>query len=177
MARLFPLPSPLGILAFVTPAPAQQPSSSKTEATEVPLAEAVPVARNPALLAVAQRFREAYEIDLKLGLGNNPKLSRNYELSPLRPEHVENALSIFAWMDAELKRYPAGCVKKFGLKSFVLANAFTARALKTTNPNYSPTLIGDKSTASIFVTVPAVITPHRGSRERLHSLNAFQLPA
>jgi len=159
MARLSPLLGLVALLAAITPTPAQQPSSGKTEATQGHLAESVPVATNPALLAVAQRLQEAYEIDLKLGLGNNPKLSRNYEVTPLKPEHVENALSIFAWMDAELKRYPAGCVKKFGVKSFVLANAFTAKALKTTNPNYSPTFIGDKDTASIFVTVPAVITP------------------
>ena len=82
----------------------------------------VPVERNPELIAASQRLQASFGIGLKLGLGNDPQVAKVYDVTPMKAEHVANALSMLAWIDAELKRYPAGFLKKYGSKNFVLAS-------------------------------------------------------
>jgi len=119
----------------------------------------VPVERNPELIAASQRLQASFGIGLKLGLGNDPQVAKVYDITRMKAEHVANALSMLAWIDAELKRYPAGFLKKYGSKNFVLANAYISKANKGTPTPYSPTFIADKNSGSIFVTVPTTLTP------------------
>ena len=119
----------------------------------------VPVERNPELIAASERLQASFGIGLKLGLGKDPQLAKAYDVTPMRAEHVANALSMLAWIDSELKKYPAGFLKKYGSKNFVLANAYISKANKRSPTAYSPTFIADKNSASIFVTVPTTMTP------------------
>jgi len=119
----------------------------------------VSVARNPELIAASQRLQASLGIGLKLGLGNDPEVAKVYDVTPMKAEHVVNALSMLDWIEAELKRYPGGFLKKFGSKHLVLANAYISKAAKGASTPYSPIFIAHKNSSSIFVTVPTTMTP------------------
>ena len=79
--------------------------------------------RDPKFTAVAQRFQADFGLALKLARTDDPLYAKNYLVTALKPEHLDNTLQILTWVDAELKRYPSGFVKKHGPKNLALANA------------------------------------------------------
>ncbi len=109
--------------------------------------------------AVAQRFQNDFGLSLKLAQADDPVFAKNHVVSPLKPEHLDHALQILTWVEAELKRYPAGFVKKHSPKNLVIANAYISKTAKGPALTYSPTLIAEKSSDSILVTVPTTMTP------------------
>jgi hypothetical protein len=124
----------------------------------VPTTAKLPVARNPELIVASQRLQSSFGIGIKLGLGNDPAVAKIYDITPIETEHVANALSMLEWINAELKRYPEGFLRKFGSKNLVLANAYISKASKRALTPYSPTFIAHKNSSSIFVTVPTTMT-------------------
>jgi len=109
--------------------------------------------------AVAQLFQADFGISMKLAQVDDALFAKNHVVSPLKPEHLDNALQILRWIEAELKRYPACFVKKHGSKNLVLANAYISKTAKGPALTYSPTLIAEKASDSILVTVPTTMTP------------------
>jgi len=109
--------------------------------------------------AVAQRFQNDFGLSLKLAQADDPVFAKNHVVSPLKPEHLDHALQILTWVEAELKRYPAGFVKKHSPKNLVIANAYISKTAKGPALTYSPTLIAEKSSDAILVTVPTTMTP------------------
>ena len=141
----------VSLLAQTTPLPIAVEKS-------VPTTPEVPVARNPELIAASERLQSSFGVIIKLGLGTDPAVSAVYDVTPIKAEHVANALLMLEWITAELKRYPEGFLKKFGSKNLVLANAFISKASKGAATPYSPTFIVHKNSGSIFVTVPTTMT-------------------
>jgi len=121
----------------------------------------ISVARSPELIEASQRLQASFGIGLKLGLGKDPEVAKVYDVTPMKAAHVVNALSMLDWIEAELKRYPEGFLKKFGSKYLVLANAYiskAAKAAKGASTPYSPIFIAHKNSGSIFVTIPTTMT-------------------
>ncbi len=144
----------LGASAF-----AQQPETIKAAEIKGQAIAGVPIERDPNFTVVAQRFQADFGVAIKLARVADSSVATNYVVTALKAEHVDNALQILAWVEAELKRYPAGFVKKHGSKNLVLANAYVSKAAKGTTPAYSPTFIAARSSDSILVTVPTAMTP------------------
>jgi hypothetical protein len=113
----------------------------------------------PKFNSVAQRLQSDFGLSLKLAQIDDSLFAKNYVVSPLKVEHLDHALQILSWMEAELKRYPAGFVKKHSPKNLVLANAYISKTAKGAAQTYSPTLISEKVSDSILVTVPTTMTP------------------
>ena len=111
----------VSLLAQTTPLPIAVEKS-------VPTIPEVPVARNPELIAASERLQSSFGVIIKLGLGTDPAVSAVYDVTPIKAEHVANALLMLEWITAELKRYPEGFLKKFGSKNLVLANACKRRS-------------------------------------------------
>jgi hypothetical protein len=109
--------------------------------------------------AMAQRFQANFGLSLKLAQVDDAVFAKNYVVTALKTEHLDNALQILTWMEAELKRYPSGFVKKRSPKNLVLANAYISKTAKGPALTYSPTLIAEKASDSILVTVPTTMTP------------------
>ncbi len=108
---------------------------------------------------VAQRFQADFGLTMKLAQVDDPVFAKSQVVTALKPEHLDNALQILTWVEAELKSYPSGFVKKHGPKNLVLANAFISKTAKGPALTYSPTLIAEKASDSILVTVPTTMTP------------------
>lgn len=117
------------------------------------------IERDPKFTSVAQRFRGDFGISLKLARADDPMVAKSHVVTALKPELLDNALQILTWVEAELKRYPAGFVKQHGPKHLVLANSYISKAAKGTTPAYLPTFISEKASDSILVTVPTTMTP------------------
>ncbi len=147
----------LGTLAIS--AVAQKPEPIKTEAKEGPAVATGPIDKDANFSAVAQRFQADFGLSLKLAQANDPVFAKNYVVTALKPEHLDHALQILTWMEAELKRYPSGFVKKHSPKNLVLANAYISKSAKGPAATYSPTLTAEKASDSILVTVPTKMTP------------------
>ena len=150
----------VGILA--ASAFAQQPETIKAEEKNGQVIAGVPIERDPKFTAVVQRFQTDFGIALKLARNDEPLVAKGHVVTALKPEHLDNTLQILTWVEAELKRYPAGFVKKHGAKNLVLANAYVskaAKAAKSTTPAYSPTFIAERASDSILVTVPTTMSP------------------
>jgi hypothetical protein len=108
---------------------------------------------------VAQRFQADFGLSLKLAQVDDALFAKNHVVTALKPEHLDHALQILTWMEAELKRYPSGFVKKHSPKNLVLANAYISKTAKGPALTYSPTLTAEKASDSILVTVPTTMTP------------------
>ena len=108
---------------------------------------------------VAQRFQTDFGLSLKLAQVDDGLFAKNHVVSALKPEHLDHALQILTWMEAELRRYPTGFVKKHSPKNLVLANTCISKTAKGQALTYSPTFIAEKATDSILVTVPGTMTP------------------
>lgn len=117
------------------------------------------IEQDPKFIPVAQHLQSDFGLSLKLAQVDDTVFAKNHVVSPLKPEHLDHALQILTWMEAELKRYPAGFVKKHSPKNLVLANAYISKTAKGAAQTYSPTLIAEKVSDSILVTVPATMTP------------------
>lgn len=117
------------------------------------------IEQDPKFIPVAQHLQSDFGLSLKLAQVDDTVFAKNHVVSPLKPEHLDHALQILTWMEAELKRYPAGFVKKHSPKNLVLANAYISKTAKGAAQTYSPTLIAEKVSDSILVTVPATLTP------------------
>jgi len=117
------------------------------------------IERDSNFAAVALRFQADFGLTLKLARVDDPVVAKNHAVTVLKPEHLENALQILTWVEAELKRYPAGFVKKHGSKHLVLANAYISTAAQGAASAYSPTFISERASDSILVTVPSTMTP------------------
>ena len=117
------------------------------------------IEQDPRFIPVAQHLQSDFGLSLKLAQVDDTVFAKNHVVSPLKPEHLDHALQILTWMEAELKRYPAGFVKKHSPKNLVLANAYISKTAKGAAQTYSPTLIAEKVSDSILVTVPATLTP------------------
>jgi hypothetical protein len=117
------------------------------------------IEQDPKFIEVAQRFQADFGLSLKLARVDDPVFAKNYAVTALKPEHHDNALQILTWVEAELKRYPAGFIQKHGSKNLVLANAYISKSAKGPAATYSPTFITDRSSDSILVTVPTTMTP------------------
>ena len=118
-----------------------------------------PIEQNPELSEVVKRFQTDFGVTIQLARGDEAVTAKSYDVTTLKAEHLANALSVLAWVEAELRRYPAGFVKKHGAKNLVLANAYVSKAAKGTTPAYSPTFIAEKASDSILVTVPTTMSP------------------
>ncbi len=114
---------------------------------------------SPKFIAVAQRFQNNFGIALKVWHSNDSSVGASYQVTALKPEHLENVLQVLTWVDVELKRYPAGFLKTHGSRNLVLANAYIPKNAKGSGTAYSPAFIAEKRSASILVTVPSTITP------------------
>lgn len=117
------------------------------------------IEENPQFSVVAQRLYLDFDIEIKLAQSDDPLRATTHNASPLVPEHQENALQVLTWVEAELRRYPAGFLQKHGARNLVLANAYIPKTWKGTGTPYSPAFIAEKKSDSILVTVPSVITP------------------
>lgn len=117
------------------------------------------IEEDPKFTTVMQRFQTDFGLSLKLAQIDDGLFAKNYVVSPLKLKHLDHALQILTWMEAELKRYPAGFVKKHSPKNLVLANAYISKTAKGAAQTYSPTLIAEKVSDSILVTVPTTMTP------------------
>ena len=118
-----------------------------------------PIEQDPKFAAVALRFKTDFGQTVKVARANDPLVATTYVVTPMKSEHLANGLQILTWVEAELKRYPAGFLQKHSPGNLVLANAYISRAAKVTAPPYSPTFIAEKSSDSILVTVPGTMTP------------------
>jgi hypothetical protein len=117
------------------------------------------IEQDPKFIEVAQRFQTDFGLSLKLARADDPVFAKNYTVTALKPEHHDNALQILTWVEAELKRYPAGFIQKHSSKNLVLANAYISKSAKGPAVTYSPTFIADRGSDSILVTVPTTMTP------------------
>jgi hypothetical protein len=117
------------------------------------------IEREPKFIEVAQRFQTGFGLSVKLAEVDDPVFAKNQVVTAVKPEHLDHALQILTWVEAELKRYPAGFIQKHGPKNLVLANAYTSRSAKGAAATYSPTFINDRATDAILVTVPTTVTP------------------
>ncbi|MFN0075589.1 MAG: hypothetical protein ACKVY0_03845 [Prosthecobacter sp.] len=157
--------TPLALVTALTLAAsafAQTPEIPKTAEKGGQASEGAPIEQNPEFSAVGQRFQTDFGVTITLARADEAVTAKNYDVTTLKAEHLANALSVLAWVEAELKRYPAGFVKKHGAKNLVLANAYVskaAKAAKSTTPAYSPTFIAERAGDSILVTVPGTMTP------------------
>ena len=115
--------------------------------------------QDPKFIEVAQRFQTGFGLSVKLAKVDDPVFAKNQVVTAVKPEHLDHALQILTWVEAELKRYPAGFIQKHGPKNLVLANAYTSRSAKGAAATYSPTFINDRATDAILVTVPTTVTP------------------
>ena len=106
-----------------------------------------------------KRFQTDFGVTIQLARGDEAVTAQSYDVTTLKAEHLTNALSVLTWVEAELKRYPAGFVKKHGSKNLLLANAYVSKAAKGNTPAYSPTFIAERSSGSLLVTVPTAMTP------------------
>ncbi len=113
----------------------------------------------PKFIAVAQRFQTDFGVTIKLAQSDDPERAMTHDVSPLLLEHLENALQVLTWVEAELRRYPAGFLQKHGSKNLILANAYVSKTSKGTGTPYSPAFIAEKKSDSILVTVPTTIAP------------------
>ena len=107
---------------------------------------------------VVRRFQTDFGITIQFARDDDAVFAKNYVVTALKLEHTDNALQILTWVEAVLKRYPAGFVNKHGPKNLVLANAFVSKTAKGTTLTYSPTFIAEKTSDSILVTVPTTMT-------------------
>jgi hypothetical protein len=117
------------------------------------------IEQDPKFIEVAQRFQIDFGLSLNLAKVDDPAFAKNQVVTSLKPEHLDHALQILAWVEAELKRYPAGFIQKHGPKNLVLANAYISKTAKGAAVTYSPTFITDSASDSILVTVPTTMTP------------------
>jgi hypothetical protein len=117
------------------------------------------IEEDPRFTTVRQRLQTDFGLSLKLARIDDDLFAKTYIVSPLKLEHFDNALQILSWMEAELKHYPAGFVKKNSPKNLVLANAYISKTATGAALTYSPTLIAEKVSNSILVTVPTTTTP------------------
>jgi hypothetical protein len=117
------------------------------------------VEQAPKFVEVARRFRIDFGLSLKLARIDDPVVAENHVVTVLTAEHLDHALQILTWVEAELKRYPAGFIQKHGSKNLVLANAYISKTAKGQAAAYSPTFISDRASDSILVTVPTTMTP------------------
>ncbi len=122
-------------------------------------AAAGPIEQDPKFTAVAQRFQSGLGISVQPAPVGDAVVAKIYNVTPLQAEHLDNAVQILAWVEEDLKRYPAGFLQKHGPKHLMLANAFHSKTAQGTAALYSPTFIADKNSGSILVTVPATLTP------------------
>jgi hypothetical protein len=117
------------------------------------------VEQDPKFIEVARRFQIDFGLSLKLARIDDPVVAKNHVVTVLKAEHLDHALQILIWVEAELKRYPAGFMQKHGSKNLVLANAYISKTAKGQAVPYSPTFISDRASDSILVTVPTTMTP------------------
>jgi hypothetical protein len=117
------------------------------------------IEEDPKFTTATQRFQTDFGLSLKLAQIDDGLFAKNYVVSPLKLEHLDHTLQILSWMEAELKRYPTGFVKKYSPKNLVLANAYISKTAKGAALTYSPTLTAEKVSDSILVTVPTTMTP------------------
>jgi hypothetical protein len=117
------------------------------------------VEQDPKFIEVARRFQIDFGLSLKLARIDDPVVAKNHVVTVLKAEHLDHALQILIWVEAELKRYPAGFMQKHGSKNLVLANAYISKTAKGQAVAYSPTFISDRASDSILVTVPTTMTP------------------
>jgi hypothetical protein len=117
------------------------------------------IGREPKFIEFAQRFQTGFGLSVKLAKIDDPVFAKNQVVTAVKPEHLDHALQILTWVEAELQRYPAGFIQKHGPKNLVLANAYISKSAKGTAATYSPTFITDRSSDSILVTVPTTMTP------------------
>ena len=102
------------------------------------------IEENPQFSVVAQRLYLDFDIEIKLAQSDDPLRATTHNASPLVPEHQENALQVLTWVEAELRRYPAGFLQKHGARNLVLANAYIPKTWKGTGTPYSPAFIAEK---------------------------------
>ncbi len=95
----------------------------------------------PKFIAVAQRFQDNFGIALKVWSSRDSSVGASYQVTALKPEHLENVLQVLTWVDVELKRYPAGFLKTHGSRNLVLANAYIPKNAKGLGTAYSPAFI------------------------------------
>ncbi len=117
------------------------------------------IEQNPQFTAVAQRFQAGFGLPLKLAVSDDPVFGKQHVVTALKPEHLGNALQILTWMEAELKRYPAGFVKQHSWKNIVLGDGFLYKGYKGTARPYTSTFIADFASDSLLVSVPEIMTP------------------
>lgn len=161
--RRFKIPLALATaLTLASAAFAQTPETPKATEKDGQATAGAPIEDNPEFSAVFQRFQNDFGVSIKLARGDESVTAKNYDVTTLKAEHMENALSVLTWAEAELRRYPAGFVKKHGAKNLVLANAYVSKAAKAAKGNasvYSPTFIAERASDSMLVTVPTTMTP------------------
>ena len=85
-----------------------------------------PIEQNPDFSEAVKRFQTDFGVTIQLARGDEAVTAQSYDVTTLKAEHLTNALSVLTWVEAELKRYPAGFVKKHGSKNLVLANAYVS---------------------------------------------------
>ncbi|MCX6853307.1 MAG: hypothetical protein NTV80_00205 [Verrucomicrobia bacterium] len=145
-------------LALAASALAQKPKTAQTEEESRHAIASASIEQDPKFAAAVQRFQTGFGATIKLARADDAVFAKNYVATALKPEHFDNTLQILTWVESELKRYPAGFLKKHGPKNLVLANAYISKTAKGTTPAYSPTFIAEKSSDSILVTVPTTMT-------------------
>lgn len=88
------------------------------------------VEQDPRFIALADTYRADFGGSVKVWGTNSAAAAAGYQVTPLATEHLSNATDMFIWIEDELKRYPAGFIKKYGPKNVVLSNAFITNSSK-----------------------------------------------
>ena len=145
-------------MTFAASALAQKPETAQTEEEREQAIASTSIEKDPKFAEAVQRFQNGLGATIKLALVDDATFAKNYVVTALKPEHVDNTLQILTWMESELKRYPAGFVKKHGPRNLVVANAYISKTANVAALAYSPTFIAETTSDSILVTVPTTMT-------------------
>ncbi len=145
-------------MTFAASALAQKPETAQTEEEREQAIASTSIEKDPKFAEAVQRFQNGLGATIKLALVDDATFANNYVVTALKPEHVDNTLQILTWMESELKRYPAGFVKKHGPRNLVVANAYISKTANVAALAYSPTFIAETTSDSILVTVPTTMT-------------------
>ena len=146
-------------LALAASALAQKLETAQVEEESGHAIASASFEQDPKFVAAIQRFQTGFGTTLKLARAADVVFDKKFVVTALQPEHFDNTLQILTWVESELKRYPAGFLRKYGPKNLVLANAYISKTAKGATLAYSPTFIAEKTSDSFLVTVPTTMTP------------------
>jgi hypothetical protein len=119
-------------------------------------AEKIPVSQQLADLKV--RFKAQYDIEIRSAQADDKALSASYNVTPVTDANLASTLKVLGWVEEELKRYPAGFLKRHGPRQLVLGESFLSKRSTSGVPPVSPSSFDFKAAEAIALTIPAKLT-------------------